>query len=51
MSFHNGVPISVVSSVLMPTTAESSSRRRAEHDARVEARDVCELGRKSSRHD
>jgi hypothetical protein len=38
MGFHNGVPITVVGSLLnLPTTAESSSRRRAEQDARVEA--------------
>jgi hypothetical protein len=49
MSFHNGVPISVVSSVLMPTNADSSSRRRAEQDARIEAGDVSELHRKGGR--
>ena len=38
MSFHNGVPITVVSSIRhirIPT--ESTSRRRAEEDARLEA--------------
>ena len=50
MSFHNGVPIGVVGNVLVPTIAESSSRRRAEQDARVEADEKSELHRKSARH-
>ena len=39
MPFHNGVPITVVSSLhYMPTPMESASRRRAEteEDARLE---------------
>ena len=36
MSFHNGVPITVVGGTInMPTSAESSSRRRAEQDESV----------------
>ena len=50
MSFHNGVPITVVSNILMPTAAESSSRRRAEQDAHAEVGDECEPQRKSVRH-
>jgi hypothetical protein len=40
MGFHNGVPITVVSTISnmpMPTGSESSSRRRAEEDERIEA--------------
>ena len=40
MRFHNGVPITVVSTIhYMPTPVESASRRRAEteEDARLEA--------------
>ncbi len=49
MSFHNGVPITVVGNIMMPTVAESSSRRRAEHDARVQADEASELHHKSGR--
>jgi hypothetical protein len=43
MSYYNGVPITVVSAANGPAVlAENASRRRAEEDARVEARGQCE---------
>ena len=51
MGFNNGVPITVVSNILnMPTTAESSSRRRAEQDARAESDEAsnCRLRKASN---
>ncbi len=44
MGFHNGVPITVVSgmqSMLTPT--QSSSRRRAEEDARIDGTNAAKI--------
>lgn len=49
MGFNNGVPISVVSNIVtMPTSAESSSRRRAEQDARTESDKALNRGRRKA---
>ncbi len=44
MGFHNGVPITVVSGIQsMPTPTESTSRRRAEEDARFDDTNAAKL--------
>jgi hypothetical protein len=46
MSFHNGVPITVVSGVQsMRIPTENTSRRRAEEDERLEAISVARAAR------
>lgn len=54
MRFYNGVPITVVSGLqVMPAPTESSSRRRAEEDARAETvvaskASACQTRRRAS---
>jgi hypothetical protein len=50
MSFHNGVPITVVSRLQgMLTPTESTSRRRAEEDAQFEASDASKVSNRRIR--